>query len=78
MICLVAGFVSCNLNMPKEKNTSFQTLTVEKQVETDFFRMVAAYISKWAPYDFPDLIRDYLSKSDADEKIKAQVKAMYL
>ena len=53
-------------------------LTVEKQVETDFFRMVAAYISKWAPYDYPDLIRDYLSKSDADEKIKAQVKAMYL
>ena len=52
--------------------------TVEKQVETDFFRMVAAYISKWAPYDYPDLIRDYLSKSDADEKIKAQVKAMYL
>ena len=31
MICLVAGFGSCNLNMPKEKNTSFETLTVEKQ-----------------------------------------------
>jgi membrane fusion protein (multidrug efflux system) len=31
MICMVAGLVSCNLNMPKEKNTSYETLTVKKQ-----------------------------------------------
>lgn len=31
MICLVVGLGSCNLDMPKEKNTSFKTLTVKKQ-----------------------------------------------
>ncbi len=31
MICIVAGLGSCGLDMPKEKNTSFQTLTVKKQ-----------------------------------------------
>ena len=31
MICLVVGLGSCNLDMPKEKNTSFKTLTVQKQ-----------------------------------------------
>ena len=31
MICLVAGLGSCDLDMPKEKNTSFKTLTVQKQ-----------------------------------------------
>lgn len=31
MICLVAGLGSCGLDMPKEKNTSFKTLTVQKQ-----------------------------------------------
>ena len=31
MICLVVGLGSCNLDMPKEKNTSFETLTVKKQ-----------------------------------------------
>ena len=31
MICLVAGLGSCGLDMPKEKNTSFKTLTVHKQ-----------------------------------------------
>lgn len=31
MICVVAGLGSCGLDMPKEKNTSFKTLTVQKQ-----------------------------------------------
>ena len=31
MICIVAGLGSCGLDMPKEKNTSFQTLTVKKE-----------------------------------------------
>ncbi len=31
MICLVAGLGSCDIDMPKEKHTSFKTLTVEKQ-----------------------------------------------
>lgn len=52
--------------------------TVEKQLKTDFFKMVAAYISKWAPYDYPDLIRDYLSKSNADQKTKELVISVYL
>lgn len=51
---------------------------VEKQVETDFYRMVAAYISKWAPYKFPELLREYLSKSNADEKMRAMVERTYL
>ena len=51
--------------------------TVEKQVETDFYRMVASYISKWAPYNYPELLREYLSKSKADEKMKAFVASMF-
>ena len=31
MICLVAGLGSCNLDMPVEKKTSFQTMKVKKQ-----------------------------------------------
>ena len=31
MICVVAGLGSCNLDMPVEKNSSFTTMTVEKQ-----------------------------------------------
>ena len=31
MICMVAGLSSCNLDIPVEKNTSFQTMKVEKQ-----------------------------------------------
>ena len=31
MICMVAGLGSCNLDVPVEKNTSFQTMKVEKQ-----------------------------------------------
>ena len=51
--------------------------TVQKQVETDFYRMVAAYISKWAPYNYIELINDYLSQSGVDDKIKEQVKFLY-
>ncbi|MBO5949309.1 MAG: hypothetical protein J6Q11_01165 [Fibrobacteraceae bacterium] len=50
---------------------------VDKQVKSDFFRMVVAYISKWAPYDYLDLIREYLSKSKADEKMKALIASMF-
>lgn len=50
---------------------------VKKQVKSDFFRMVVAYISKWAPYDYLDLIREYLSKSKADEKMKALIASMF-
>ena len=31
MICAMAALGSCSLDMPKEKKTSFQTLTIEKQ-----------------------------------------------
>lgn len=31
MICVAAGLGSCNLDMPVEKNSSFTTMTVEKQ-----------------------------------------------
>lgn len=52
--------------------------TVEKQTELDFFRMVCAYIAKWAPYQFVELIREYLSKSKADEKMRTMMEKMYL
>lgn len=51
--------------------------TVKKQVKSDFFRMIAAYISKWAPYDYSNLIGDYLSKSKADKKMKALIASIY-
>ena len=47
------------------------------QGKNNFFRMVVAYISKWAPYDYLDLIREYLSKSKADEKMKALIASMF-
>lgn len=50
----------------------------ETQVESDFYSMVAAYISKWAPYDFPELIREYLAHSKASENVKAIVERTYL
>ena len=31
MLGIVVGLASCDLDMPKEKNSSFKTLTIEKQ-----------------------------------------------
>lgn len=50
----------------------------DKEVESDFYRMVAAYIAKWAPYDYPQLIKEYLARSSASEKMKAFVEFLNL
>lgn len=46
MICLVAGMDSCNLNMPKEKNTSYETLTVKKQDITAQESLLSAQLNE--------------------------------
>ena len=40
--------------------------------------MVAAYISKWAPYDYAALIKQYLTFSRISDEVRKKVEKTYL